>query len=153
MTYRLDPNADTNEISLRTGLPTVTAEAMRLCFGKESPNGYFEPERGYDGLDWIFVNDDGHVFKVYARYGAFRIGARDGADCEAFAKWLLERLRLDFVRRLRERLSEPDRLGVLDGPRSPKSPQFPGTIGNVCGEIGLGEPRPCVLQPPEEESK
>lgn len=66
----------------------VSRHALDLAFGKPNPNAYYDPEKGYDGEEYIFVDADGHVVNLYARWGCWRIGAENNELADQFGKWL-----------------------------------------------------------------
>lgn len=65
-------------------LDNVTAADL----GPRDPDGYWDPEAGYDGDEWTYVADDGRVAKVYPRWGVFRIGAHDPRTAVELVVWL-----------------------------------------------------------------
>jgi hypothetical protein len=73
----------------------LTTDMMIKTFGPRDTDGFYEPERGYDGDEWSFFrNADNVTFRIYARYGMFRIGANDEEGVEAFGAWACEQLGL-----------------------------------------------------------
>ena len=91
MTFRPAANADINGTHLACHLPPeVRRAAMLARFGKPEA-GLWEPEKGYEGEEWVFVGDDGAVYNVYARWGSFRVGAHHD-DVAPFVGWLMREL-------------------------------------------------------------
>lgn len=83
--------ADFNGSYLRRELPALDVRDVRFVFGVAAPTAYYEPERGYDGDEWVFKDANGNVVTVYARWGALRVGAcRDVSDLyiDGFVSWL-----------------------------------------------------------------
>ena len=84
MNFRRDPSANTNLTSMQAYLSSVSEAAL----GPRNPDGYWDPEGGYDGDEWTYVSDDGRVAKVYTRWGCFRVGAHDYRTAVELALWL-----------------------------------------------------------------
>ena len=50
-----------------------------------------EPDRGYDGLNWAFRDEEGRLFNVYTRWGVPRLGAKFDISTEEivdFEGWM-----------------------------------------------------------------
>lgn len=90
MTYEYTPQACGSGPFLDY-LDGVTREAMVRVFGTP-PEGYWDPDSGYDGEEWYFTGEGGEIFFVYARWGNFRVGGM--ADPAPFKAWLRARLGL-----------------------------------------------------------
>lgn len=86
--FKRTPEADINGTSLQVYLDEVTTPQIRRIFGKPDLDAYHEPEKGYDGDEYKFTDEIGNVVNLYARYGAWRIGAHNRAPAELFATWL-----------------------------------------------------------------
>lgn len=74
--------------SLQIVLPDLSLAKVREIFGEPDKDAYYEPERGYDGNEYTFVDEVGNVARLYDRYGQFRIGARHGGIAMTFMCWL-----------------------------------------------------------------
>jgi hypothetical protein len=95
MDFERKEDVSTNGTCFQCYLPgEVTANKLAEVFGPCNRDGYWDEEKGYDGNDWTFRSDTGLAFKVYARWGHYRVGAHDEEGVEAFAAWLCERLGL-----------------------------------------------------------
>lgn len=88
MNFKHNPKANTNGCSLQRYLPEMATKEMVDIFGPSDANAYWDQEAGYDGYEWKFEADDGSVAYVYARFGSFRVGARDEQTAQALAKFL-----------------------------------------------------------------
>lgn len=81
----------TNEFSHGTMMmlwvDELEAEECRERFDRNH-NAYFEPENGYDGDEWVFINEEGKFATIYFRYGSPRIGAESIEVANEFADFL-----------------------------------------------------------------
>lgn len=89
--FKLKHRADIDGTSLQCYLPGLSDSALEAAFGPGMPD-VFDEEKGYGGPTWTFIGPNGHVYNVYSRWDEYRIGARDGADVNAFKAWLLGEL-------------------------------------------------------------
>ena len=69
----------------------VTMQALRAAFGK-ADEGYFDEEKGYDGIEYRFRALDGSALRLYTRCGSWRVGGTDEALAESFLVWLTGKL-------------------------------------------------------------
>lgn len=100
--FVLAPKGTQSGGCLRRYLSTsLTREAVVKVFGKPDADAYWEPERGYDGDEWVFLLGQGDQdvrFTVYSRWGFFRVGANVDSedDVDDFIMWLGEKLGIDL---------------------------------------------------------
>ena len=41
-----------------------------------TPAAWYDPEKGYDGIEYRFVDEKGNLFSLYARWGQWRLAGR-----------------------------------------------------------------------------
>jgi hypothetical protein len=73
---------------LQIVLRNLRASTVRCLFGDPDPWGLVDDEKGYDGDEYIFVNEAGGFVFLYSRWGQYRIGASNHALAESFEEWL-----------------------------------------------------------------
>ena len=82
-------HADRNGISLQVYLDNLNFALVQKLFGEPDPNAYQDEEKGYDGNEYLFVEQStGLPVNLYARWGDWRVGAHEKATAERFATWL-----------------------------------------------------------------
>tara|TARA_Y100000310_G_scaffold286842_1_gene311343 strand:+ start:125 stop:424 length:300 start_codon:yes stop_codon:yes gene_type:complete len=87
--YTLNPKAPTGGTFL-CGIVSPKQQAIIETFFKPSLDGWNEPEKGYDELQWRFTDDSGRVFNCYRRYGSMRVGSTDRRGVDEFLAWIEE---------------------------------------------------------------
>jgi hypothetical protein len=88
MNFARNEDADTNGTSLREYCDDLTDSKVRALLGKPDCGGFYDPDNGYDGMEYKFVSDQGHVVNLYSRFEAYRIGAHDDGVAILFKEWL-----------------------------------------------------------------
>ena len=81
-------NLSINLSSLQVFKDNITTKQIVELFGPAPSDAYFDPENGYDGLEWKFVSESGSTVTLYARWGQWRIGGYDQDLAVEFSDWL-----------------------------------------------------------------
>ncbi len=66
---------------------SVDSSKMEAAFGDCNLNGYYDPENGYDGVEWTFEGQDDQCYTVYSRHGIWRVSSSH-EDVSDFVLWL-----------------------------------------------------------------
>ena len=83
--------ADISGTSLVALLDEDAFLKMKTQFLPDTDIWCSEPERGYDGLNWSFRDEEGRLFNVYTRWGVPRLGAKFDISTEEivdFEGWM-----------------------------------------------------------------
>ena len=56
---------------------------------KPSPDGYVDEEKGYEGLEYRFLDEEGQIYNLYSRWGSWRLGGYNlsHGDIGKFVQW------------------------------------------------------------------
>lgn len=94
MKIETNSSVDTNGFAFGTELSCSLTE-MLVTFPDAKMDGYYDEEKGYGGVEFGFITEDGEGFYVYSRWGVMRLGARNGHHnprIVEFAEFILSKI-------------------------------------------------------------
>ncbi len=80
---------NTSGTSLQKYLDGITDYDVKRAFGDPNDDGYWDDEKGYDGREYTFTDDAGNIATLYARWGAWRVGAHEPRVAREFKEYFL----------------------------------------------------------------